>query len=118
MRQENLMGTSLLGWYDCENESPESCEDSMSLFETFVKHGGEWRLAMYASTMSGPDTCKLWGTDAVLEGTETGIKWVQVSINGEVEVASEEECDSDLAEERTDDLTCESMEQFEAERLD
>jgi len=90
----------------------------MSLFETFIKHGGEWRLTTYANIMSGPGLCKIWGTDAVLEGTEAGIKWVVVSSAGEVEVANEKECDPDLAEERTDDMTCESLEQFEAERLE
>jgi len=28
LKQENLLGNSLLGWYDCENESPESCEET------------------------------------------------------------------------------------------
>jgi len=114
---QSFFGEDIIAWSDCTGPNLGTCEDSMSFTESFVWKDGVWQQHMTMSYFSQGE-CTLSYRSAVLEETETGIQWEAVVKAGKVAVPTEDDCEPELAEEREDELTCESIDFYQAVRLD
>jgi len=110
LEQTTLFGQPMLAWHDCD--SATSCESDISLTGSFVTIDGEWR--MRSSYSSGGTDCLVGLNDGTIENTADGIRIEIRRYSGSFTVATEDDCQPELAEERMDELTCESLEVVEA----
>ncbi|MGM0597028.1 MAG: hypothetical protein ACQES9_08325 [Myxococcota bacterium] len=116
LEAQSFLGYDIIAWMDCSDADESSCEDSVNLTDSFVKKDGVWQQYMTSSSYSAGN-CYLSYTRAVLEFTETGISWESVSKSGTTTVDNEDECEPELAEEIEDELECDEIEYYEADRL-
>ncbi|MDA3863005.1 MAG: hypothetical protein PF689_03970 [Deltaproteobacteria bacterium] len=116
LEAQNFLGYNIIAWMDCSDADESSCEDSVSLTDSFAKKDGVWQQYMTSSSYS-EGNCYLSYTRAVLETTETGISWESVSKSGMTTVDNEDDCEPELAEEIEDELECEEIEYFEADSI-
>ena len=90
----------------------------MDFLQSYYREGNDWVMTSRGAKMLESGLCDLSHTRKVLEETEAGIRSVSITRRGEIEVASEGECRSELAVELGEALPCVFMWQTEAERLD
>lgn len=113
LEQEMFFGQPILGWHDCP--TPDTCEDSLSLTGSFVTIDGQWR--MRSSFSSGGTECYAGMTDGTIESADGGIHIEIRRYSGMFTVATEDDCQPELAEENMDMLTCDELEIIDATRL-
>ena len=114
LAEESFFGAPILAWHDCS--APGTCDESVSLFGSFVSIGGVWKIRN-SSSSGGADSCSLGLTDGSIEETEAGIRIEIRSYRGTLTVPTDDDCQPETAEARQDELTCESLEVIEATRL-
>ena len=113
LEDESFFGVSVLTWYDCD--SPDSCSETGFLNRSFTKEGGDWTSQVISS--SGGIDCSLAITEGTISETDSGIRLEFRSYSGVLTVASDEACETDVAEERRDELECTGIEVLEATLL-
>ncbi|MGH1340145.1 MAG: hypothetical protein ACRBN8_01240 [Nannocystales bacterium] len=113
LEDESFFGVSLLTWHDCESAS--SCNEEGALDRSFTKEGSEWTSKVIFA--SGDVDCSLGLTEGTITETDAGIRLEFRSYEGVLTVASEEACETDVAEQRRDELDCTGIEVLEATLL-
>lgn len=113
LEEETFLGQPILGWHDCE--TPDTCEDSISLAGSFVTIDGEWR--MRTTFSSGGTECQVGMTDGTIGSTGEGIHIEIRRYSGMVPVATEDDCQPEVAEENMDMLTCDGLEVIDATEI-
>ena len=103
---DEFFGASLLGWHDCT--SATACEESASLTRSFIEQGGEWTLR--STFASGFEGCEGTIEEGTVVETEDGVEIEIRSFTGAIELASGEECDTDLVDAHADALECTTLE--------
>jgi hypothetical protein len=116
LEAQSLLGVPVIGWSDCTAPDPATCEDSIGLATSFALKDGVWQQHMTVSSFSNGE-CNLSYRHAILEDTPTGIRWEGVTKTGSITVADENACEPELAEQREDELECQSMSYYEADKL-
>lgn len=113
LEQDTFFGQPLLGWHDCE--TPDTCDDSISLTGSFVTIDGEWR--MRSSYSSGGTECLVGMTDGTITETADGVRIEIRRYNGTVTVPTEDDCMPEVAEENMSELQCDELEVMEAVQI-
>jgi hypothetical protein len=111
--EETFFGIPLLTWFTCD--SAESCSDVGELDRSFTKESGGWiSQVIYAS---GGVECSVELIEGTIEETDSGVRLEFRSYEGSFTLASTDACETELAEDRRDELECAGIEVIEATLL-
>lgn len=116
LTEESFLGAQILGWHDCS--AADSCDDTISLDKSFEDDGGEW-IAKSVSAGGSAFSCSITLVEGTITDTEDGVSIEFRTYSGQLDLdaASGEACETELADTRRSDLACERVEIFDGVRL-
>jgi hypothetical protein len=114
LKEESLLGTPFLSYRSCTGAT--TCDESASLFLSFIDEGDGWVREIKTSSGSGT-SCSLSYIFGPLVETETGLSIETRTQSGSVMLGTGETCDTDLAEARKAELPCTGIEFLSADKL-
>ncbi len=114
----SFFGISVIGWTGCLEPTDASCDadDNFLSSGMFIKKDGVWQDYMTYSSYYD-STCNVGKETGYLDKENDIIFWDMINKKGEFTVANQDDCEPELADERENELTCESMEKYSAQKI-
>lgn len=116
LNAENFFGTPILAWRNCTGNTPDTCDDSVSLTESFVRVDGTWMQSMDSASGQNGGSCQLSSRRGLLAKTADGIEVTTTTRAGVVSLPAGSACDTDRVEEYEDSLDCTGMQRLTAQK--